>query len=118
VWFLGICTGLLLVLLGIVTFNYLERTLRLAFADDQTEIFEEMRIKASQAEPSKAVQYLDYAASYYPSGSKQVPGSRLDRVVERARRSAVREIIADLRARTGEDFGDDPQRWIEHFEKP
>ena len=44
---------------------------------------------------------------------KQTEGSALDRVVERARQSAVREIIAILRSRTGKDFGDDPRRWIE-----
>jgi hypothetical protein len=118
VWVLGIGVALLVVLLSVITFNNLEHTLRLAFADEQTQIFEDMRIQASQAEPPKAVEFLDYAVSYYPSGSKQVPGSRCDRIVERARRSAVREIIADLRARTGQDLGDDPQRWVEHFKKP
>jgi hypothetical protein len=116
-WILSICLGLLLALVSVVTFRWLERALRLGFADDQTDIFEDMRIQASQAEPSKAVEYLDYTVNYYPSGSRQVPGSRFDRIVERARRSAVREIIADLHSRTGEDFGEDPQRWINHFER-
>ena len=59
------------------------------------------------------VSYLEYALWYYPSGTKQTKSSRLDRVVERARRCAVREIIAILRSRTGRDFGDDPRRWID-----
>jgi hypothetical protein len=74
-----------------------------------------MRVKAAQSDPSEAVPYLVYALSYYPSGSKQVKGSRLDRIVERARDNAVSAIIADLRKRTGQDFGDNPQRWIDEL---
>jgi hypothetical protein len=59
------------------------------------------------------VSFLEYAPRYYPSGTKQTKGSRLDRLLERARQCAVREIIAILRSRTGEDFGDDPRRWTE-----
>jgi hypothetical protein len=87
--------------------------LRIAFAEDQTYIFEEIRTKAAQANPAEAANCLGYVLNYYPSGTKQASGSPLDRIVERARRSAVREIIAILRAKTRRDFGDDPQRWVE-----
>jgi hypothetical protein len=93
-------------------------SVRVAFAEEQTAIFEEMREKAASADPTKAIGYLEYAVNYYPSGSKQVAGSSLDHMVERARRSAVREMIADLRRKSGEDLGDDPKRWIAHFQKP
>jgi hypothetical protein len=86
--------------------------LQIAFADEQTAIFEQMRRQTAESE-TVDVGYLQYTLSYYPSGSKQTEGSALDRVVERARQSAVREIIAILRSRTGKDFGDDPRRWIE-----
>jgi hypothetical protein len=91
--------------------------LQIAFAEDQTAIFEQMRQKVAESDGVE-VGCLEYVVSYYPSGTKQIAGSRLDRVVERARRSAVREIIATLRAKTGKDLGDVPQRWIEGLNAP
>jgi hypothetical protein len=92
--------------------------LRIAFAEEQTAIFEQMRQEAATAPPGEAVAFLRYAVGYYPSGTKQVPGSGLDKVVERARRSAVREIIADLRRRTQKDYGDDAQAWLDALGEP
>jgi len=102
-------------LLGKCCWNHAWLSIRVAFAEEQTGIFDEMRIKASQSDPDKAVEYLDYTLHYYPSGSKQVQGSRLDRIVERARDNAVSAIIADLRKRSDKDFGDDPQRWVDEL---
>jgi len=99
-------------LLGMCCFKYIPLGLRVAFAEEQTQIFDEMRTMALQSNPDKAVEYLEYAVTYYPSGTKQISGSRLDRIVERARQAAIREMIADLRAKTGHDFGDDPNLWI------
>jgi hypothetical protein len=96
---------------------------RIAFAEDQTRIFEAMRQKASDSlteEPPdvrEATGCLEYAYHYYPSGTKQVKGSRLDVVVERARKSCVREIIQMLRASTGQDLGDSPDPWIERYSR-
>ena len=91
-------TGWLLVialaLAGIVAYgvaNYVESVARLAFADEQTEIFQAMVGKAGEAlaksppDAAAAVEYLCYAHRYYPSGTKQVTGSRLDNIVERGR---------------------------------
>jgi hypothetical protein len=94
---------------------YANLALQVSFAEDQTDIFEDMRVQALQAEPEKAVDYLEYVVNYYTSGSKQVKGSKLDRIVERARRNAIAAIIAALRKKTGEDFGDDAQAWIDHY---
>jgi hypothetical protein len=58
------------------------------------------------------VELLEYVVSYYPSGTKQTAGSRLDKIVERARQSTIREMISALRKRSGQDFGDDPQAWL------
>jgi hypothetical protein len=95
-----------------------DRTLvqiRVAFAVDQTEIIDEMRGKALRSSPAAAAAFLQYAVHYYPSGTKQEAGSRLDQIVERQRANAVREIIAHLRSKTGQDLGDDPQVWIDTF---
>ena len=64
----------------------------------------------------KAVEYLGYTHNYYPSGSKQVTGSQLDEIVERARTAAENQIIVLLRRRCDEDFGNDAEIWIREFD--
>jgi len=115
----GLCVGLalMLILLGMCYYDHVPLSLRVAFAEDQTQIFDESRTKALQSPPTEAVKSLEYVVEYYPSGTKQVPGSRLDRIVERARQNATREIIASLRTKTGRDYGDDPKRWIAELNK-
>ncbi len=98
--------------LGFCLMGHANTRLQIAFAENQTDIFEQMR-RQTAGSATVDVGYLEYTLSYYPSGTKQTKGSRLDRVVERARESAVREMIAILRARTGKEFGEDPRRWIE-----
>jgi hypothetical protein len=112
---LGIAAILLIALCVSLLVDYAPLTLRLAMASEQVKIFEEMRSRAVETGPSEAIGFLSYAASYYPSGSKQVAGCRLDRMVEQARASAVREIIADLRQKTGEDLGTNAQAWIDKY---
>jgi NhaP-type Na+/H+ or K+/H+ antiporter len=103
------------VLLGVLSVKHFVLSIRVAFADDQTAIFEEMRAKAMHADFPNVVDYLEYTAHYYPSGTKQVQGSHLDRLVERARQSAVAAIISYLRQKSGQDLGDDPEAWIKRF---
>ncbi len=99
-------TGTVLVLYAILS-------IKVSFADDQTAIFEDMRVMAiSTSDADEMIGCLEYVTNYYPSGTKQAENSKLDAVVERARRSAVREIIALLRKRTGQDLGDDLVAWI------
>jgi hypothetical protein len=100
-------------------FRYAGQTIHVVFAYDQTGIFEEMRDKCLRAtDPSEGAYCLEYTMDYYPSGSKQEKGSWLDHIVERARRSAIREMIAHLRTLTGLDLGNDPAVWIAKFKKP
>lgn len=106
---LALLLGMLLV---VSLIDHAVTRIHIAFADDQTAIFEQMRRQVAQSN-SADVQSLEYVVSYYPSGTKQSADTPLDRVVERARQSAIREIIAILRTRTYKDFGDDPKRWIE-----
>jgi len=110
---LSVVTLLLLVISVLFAFNYGGLKLRVALAHGQIDVFESMRSKAMNSTPAEAAGCLEYAANYYPSGTKQVPGSRLDVIVETARSNAVREIIGCLRHKTGKDFGDEPQKWIE-----
>ena len=91
------------------------QSIRIAFAEDMTDIFAEMRTRALQGNVGEAIRCLDYVVNYYPSGTKLPTGSRLDRIVERERAQAVKDIVARLRRLTGEDLGDDPARWTQEF---
>ncbi len=111
-----ICAGLL-VLCGCLFWSYGWLKIRVAFASEQTEIFADMRAKALGSDSARAAGCLDYVVGYYPTGSKQETGSRLDRMVERERALAVKDILAYLRAKTGEDLGDSPEAWIQKYVK-
>jgi len=74
-----------------------------------------MRAQATQRDPKGAAECLEYVVGYYPSGTKQERGSRLDCIVERDRAHAIRAIIECLRSKTGEDLGTSPEAWIKKF---
>jgi hypothetical protein len=111
-----VCFGLI-VLCGWLFWKHGWLTIQVAFASEQTQIFEDMRAKALENDAGTAADCLRYTIWYYPSGSKQEKGSRLDRMVERERARAVRDIIAYLRTKTGQDLGDNPEAWIEKYGK-
>jgi len=90
--------------------------LRVSFAEGQISIFEAMKSSLDNiTNPQKLSAELEYVVNYYPSGSKQVRGSQLDRIVEIARANATSEIINRLHAVTAKDLGNDPQRWIKEY---
>jgi hypothetical protein len=106
-----------LALNAVLFWEYVRQKIEVAFASDQIEIFEAMRTRALQSDTIEAASSLEYAIRYYPSGSKQRTGSRLDKIVERERIKAARDIIAYLRQKTGQDLGEDPEKWGERFVK-
>lgn len=108
---------LLAILLGWQSWNHSRLKIEVAFAEEQTRIFEQMREQAKDSSPSGAADSLAYVVNYYPSGTKQHEGSRLDKVVERMRSSAIRDIIFQLRQKTGENLGEKPEAWIEKYAK-
>jgi hypothetical protein len=114
---LGVLCGLLAFVSVSLFIGYAPAKLRLAFASEQVHIFDEMRDKALHSDASGAAGCLEYVVNYYPSGTKQEPDSRLDRMVESARGQSVREILACLRTKTGEDLGRDPEAWIKKYAK-
>ncbi len=107
----------LLALAGCLLWQYGWLSIRVALASEQMEIFDDMRAKALQSEPVEAADFLASAIQYYPSGTKQETGSRLDRMVERERSGVVRDIVAHLRVKTGEDLGAAPEPWIQKYAK-
>jgi hypothetical protein len=97
---------------------YVSQTIQIAWGDEQTAIFEEMRDKSLRANNSSdAAGYLEDAVNYYASGTKQKTGSRLDEIVERQRRCEIRDMIAARRRQTGQDLGEDPGAWIAKLRK-
>jgi hypothetical protein len=115
--FVGLVSLLLAILLGWQSWAFVQLKVEVAFAEDQTRTFDDMRQQASGDSASAAAESLAYVMNYYPSGTKQREGSRLDRMVERARTAATREIISALRQKTGEDLGAKPEAWIEKYAK-
>ena len=108
------CLGLL-VWCGFLFWSHAWLRVQVAFAMEQAQIFEDMRAKALQSDPAVAAGCLEYVVWYYPSGTKQPAGSRLDRMVKRERERAVGDIFAHLRARTGDDLGESPSAWIQKY---
>ncbi len=104
---------------GITAFfavKYTTLKLRVAFADDQVRLFEWTRASANATkDPQRLSGQLEQVVNYYPSGSKQLVGTQLDRVVEAARSNAVAAIIGRLRAVTGRDLGDSPEKWLKDY---
>lgn len=118
---LAISLGVIVVLLaGICGWQFWKLTwlrVQLAFAVEQTQIFEDMRSKSlATSDPAEAAGFLAYTVWYYPTGSKQDASSFLDEIVERDRDAAIRDIIADLRIKTGQHLGGDPQAWLEAYD--
>jgi len=72
-------------------------------------------LQQSPPDVRAAVGYLEYAHNYYPSGTKQKRGSRLDRIVERSRSLAELRMIQMLRDATGKELDNDAEAWIHEF---
>jgi hypothetical protein len=116
-WVLGALLLLAVLGGGSTMLHFAKQEIRIMLAEEQTRIFAACRDEALQSGTENAIDNLQYEWRYYPSGSKQEIGSRLDRVVERARLGVAREIIAHLRMKTGKDYGDNPEAWLKAYGK-
>src|SRR5436190_10455555 len=93
--------------------KYTMLRIRVDFAEDQIDMFEQMKGSANETTDTRKLSgLLEYVVNYYPSDSKQPKGSRLDRVVETARSNAINAIINRLRTATGKDLGERPEEWF------
>src|SRR5690606_33269111 len=85
-----------------------ESQLRIAFAEEQTHVFREMRDRAAQENDPEAIQGLkQYVLEYYPSGTKQRSGTRLDQIVETTRQDCL-DTINDRQTRLNAYDSDRP----------
>jgi hypothetical protein len=110
---------LLLVVLGLLGLSW-HLALKCAMhrADEQwtwltIRDFQRSRDLAARSQPEVAVQILDQIAHLPPPRTNRP----LDRIVEHERARQVDDLIEYLRKTTGEDFGDDPAKWIEKYSK-
>ncbi len=85
-----------------------ERGAWLAIAD-----YGRARDRALLSEPRAAAEELYIIASLPPRRTNSP--SYLLRMVERERDRDIRDVVAYLRTKTGEDLGDDPAKWIEKY---
>src|SRR6266567_5616984 len=97
----AVTSVILLLFLIVAMTRYELLKFRVAFADDQISIFREMRRSAGNtSDPHEIAGFLSYTVTYYPSGTKQLMGSALDRMVEAARSDAVAAILVRFRSVT------------------
>jgi hypothetical protein len=80
-------------------------------AMDKLVLYETWRSNASRGDTHLAATCLEQLFSI---GTFPTSGG-LDPFVERERQRSIREVIGALRAKTGTDLGDDPQKWIEKY---
>jgi len=85
-----------------------ERGAWLAIAD-----YGRCRDAALKSEPGGAAEQL-YIIVCLPPRMTNSP-SHLLRIVERERDRDIRDVVAYLRTKTGDDLGDDPAKWIEKY---
>jgi hypothetical protein len=77
------------------------------------QFYEEQRLEAVKGDLHRAAKSLNAVAEYKPL---KVPADgELGRALKLVRRGAIREIIARMRALSGEDLGDDPEPWIKKY---
>ncbi len=74
-----------------------------------------MRAKARTEDVANALSCLSYVCHYYPSGTKQVEGSRLDQLVEQVRDAVVQDMLFEIRQRAPEDLGDNLDDWFSAY---
>lgn len=105
--------GLLVLLFAGCFYELAQLSLESAAASQEVQIFIEAQNKALASETGEAVEQLKHMISHYPSGSKLRKGSKHDRIVEAVRSNVVQRILIHLQSTTGQNHGNDPQKWID-----
>ena len=109
-WLLAAALGGSLFLLAIQFLGSMRRTVEVAYARKTFFHLLEHRDHALRSDVSEAAERLLWVSE--GTNTKQTPGSPLDQICTVQRTNVVRDIIAHLRSRTGDDLGDKPEPWI------
>ena len=86
-----------------------------ASAVDQIEIYDSMALQSNNATVEDIISHLELTVKYYPTGTKQKTGSRLDKIVENNRAKSIEKIIEILKTKTKDNLGSDPEIWIAKY---
>jgi hypothetical protein len=70
-----------------------------------------------EAKPQAVVYALDFYLGYYRAHIGSVRERHLIQIIERDKRQTVEQVLTYLRKATGEDLGDDPEKWIAKYSK-
>ena len=108
------CLGLA-VSSGFFLYRYQLLSIRVFWACQQSVEFHATRLHALRSDAATAAWRLKNLVVVYPSLIRKDTNSPLDKMVAGERAFAVRGIIEYLRARTGEDLGENPEPWIQKY---
>jgi hypothetical protein len=87
----GALAAIAVVVLLWALIRYIEYRMRESFAIEQIEMFDEVVSKALETDDREAVmQAREYVKEYYPQGTKQRDGTRLNTIVEICRDLSLR----------------------------
>lgn len=112
-WFLALALAGALILVVIQFLGSMRRSVEVAYAHNTFFELQEERDRALRSDVPEAAEKLLRISE--GTNAKQTPGSPLDRICTFQRTNVVREIIAYLRVKTGEDLGEEPGPWIAKY---
>lgn len=112
-WILGALSVALLLLLAQSQMQLNRTKSDIRFARELVDSFQSYRHLAAKSDAEQAAYYL--RKLQLPAGAKPFENVVAD-FVERERKQAVEDVLAHLRNQTGNDFGDDPEKWIQALE--
>ena len=107
VWFTA---GILIVLFFLTDMS---RNTEVAYARRVVFGLQHDRDWALQSDAPQAAKILGYV--HEGTNTKQKPGSPLDEICTLQRSNVIHDIVAYLRAKTGEDLGEQPEPWIQKY---
>jgi hypothetical protein len=76
--------------------------------------YDRMRGHLGEISVTDAVDYLNITVHAKFGGATH----DLNNILERERTKMVQDILSDLRKKTGEDLGSDPEKWIKNYSQP
>lgn len=115
-YFLYIFQSLTLLILLYVCFRNWYINIQISEVGDTCNVCSWMINDANTHDVPDLISKMVYVYGYYPAGSKFVPkSSPLAQIVEQNREATLLLLLQNLKNKTGEDFGDDFDLWIEHY---
>jgi hypothetical protein len=100
----------------VTAYSHVRMQWHVGAAEDQVQAFTINAQDSRFGDEGRSLRALTFVVHYYPSGMRQQRGSALDTIVELNRRLCIDQILEDLRKKTGKDFGQSPEEWLDAME--